>query len=180
MRQPDYLLIQFGHNDQPGKGPARESAADGAFREHLAAFVDEARARNIKPILITPLTRRRWNPDGTIEPTLTEYAEATSIVAAQKQVPLIDLHRLSIAQCEAMGATAFRAFEPMTEDGADHTHLNTDGSLAVAWIVVSELVQHVPELKSFVDSDRMAAAKVPPAGPHDISSGSLSVREETT
>ncbi len=35
---PDYLLIQFGHNDQPGKGPERESAAvDGEFiidREH--------------------------------------------------------------------------------------------------------------------------------------------------
>ena len=175
--EPDYLLIQFGHNDQPGKGPERESAADGAFREHLADFVDEARARNIKPILITPLTRRRWNPDGTIKPTLAEYAEATSIVASQKQVPLIDLHRLSITQCEAIGATAFRAFEPMTEDGADHTHLNADGSLAVAWLVVSELVQRVPDLKPLVDSDSMAVAKAPRAGPRDLASGSLRVRE---
>lgn len=176
--EPDYLLIQFGHNDQPGKGLERESAADGAFREHLAVFVDEAHARNIKPILITPLTRRRWNPDGTIQPSLTEYAETTSLVASQKQVPLIDLHRLSIAQCEAMGVTAFRAFEPMTENGADHTHLNADGSVAVAWIVVSELVQRVPDLKPMVNSDRMAAAMVRPLGQQNVASGSLRVHED--
>ena len=36
--KPDFLLIQFGHNDQPGKGPERESAANSAFRDHLRAF----------------------------------------------------------------------------------------------------------------------------------------------
>ncbi|MDA1229246.1 MAG: lysophospholipase, partial [Planctomycetota bacterium] len=61
--KPDYLLIQFGHNDQPGKGPERESAADGAFRDHLRAFVDEARCAGIKPVLVTSLTRRRWSTD---------------------------------------------------------------------------------------------------------------------
>ncbi len=45
--KPDYLLIQFGHNDQPGKGPDRESEHDGAFREHLRRFVDEARNSGI-------------------------------------------------------------------------------------------------------------------------------------
>lgn len=176
--EPDYVLIQFGHNDQPGKGPQRESAADGAFREHLAAYVDEARSKSIKPILVTSLTRRRWNPDATIEPTVAEYAVATETVATEKNVPLIDLHRLSIAQCEAMGATAFRVFEPMTESGADHTHLNELGSLAVAELVLSDLIRVVPELAPHVDADRLAAAKVPQPYEKDASNGKLNVLED--
>ncbi len=82
--KPDYLLIQFGHNDQPGKGPERESAAGGAFRDHLRAYIDEARAAGIQPVLVTSLTRRSWNSNGTIRPTLAEYAEATTIVAKKR------------------------------------------------------------------------------------------------
>jgi len=177
--KPDYLLIQFGHNDQSGKGPERESAPGDAFREHIGAFVDEARALNIEPILVTSLTRRRWSRDGTIEPTLADYAEATLLVAQAKKVPVIDLHRLSIEQCEAVGPTAFRAFEPMTVDGADHTHLNSDGSLAVAELVVSEIIKLVPALDPHVAVDRLAAAKVPQAIEQDVRSGKLRVMADS-
>jgi lysophospholipase L1-like esterase len=176
---PDYLLIQFGHNDQPGKGAHRESAAEGAFREHLVTFVDEARANNIQPILVTSLTRRSWKHDGTIESTLAEYAEATAAVAAQKQVPLIDLHQLSIEQCEAIGPTAFRALEPMTHQGADHTHLNQEGGLAVAELVVSELIRLVPELRRYVAVDRLSLAKAPTDVKQDIVNGDLRVVGDT-
>ena len=145
-QKPDYILIQFGHNDQPGKGPKRESAADGAFRDHLRQYVDEAQAAGIRPVLITSLTRRAWNSDGTIRPTLAEYAEATAAVAREKEVPLIDLHRLSIEQCENFGPTAFRAFEPMKTTGADHTHLNNEGSKLAGRLVAQQLVRVVPEL----------------------------------
>jgi lysophospholipase L1-like esterase len=163
--QPDYLLIQFGHNDQPGKGPERESAADTEFREHLRQFVRESRAAGIKPVLVTPLTRRRWNPDGTIMPTLAEYAEATAVVASELDVPLIDLHRLSISQCETIGPTAFRAFEPMTLDGADHTHLNTEGGMAVAQLVAADLIRILPELEVCFSPAALHAAARPT--PHD-------------
>ncbi|MCA9141029.1 MAG: PmoA family protein [Planctomycetales bacterium] len=176
--KPDYILIQFGHNDQPGKGSQRESAADGDFREHLAAYVDEAREKNIKPVLITSLTRRKWNSDETISPTLAEYAAATAAVAEMKQVPLVDLHRLSIQQCEAVGATAFRVFEPMMSEGADHTHLNDQGSVAVAELVLSELIRVVPELASHVDTERLIASKVPQVYSRDVSNGELRVLED--
>lgn len=177
--KPDYLLIQFGHNDQPGKGPERESAADGAFREHLKGFVDEAMASGIQPILITSLTRRRWTQDGRIQSSLADYALATIDVAREKNVPVIDLHQKSIQQCEAVGPTAFRAFEPMTECGADHTHLNAEGGLAVAELVVSELVQRVPALQPHVLMDQVAAARVPRQYQTRLTSGALTVREDS-
>ena len=153
--KPEYLLIQFGHNDQPGKGPQRESAADGDFRTHLVRFIQEARSQQIKPILVTSLTRRRWNSDGTIQESLREYADATIAVAKKHDVPLIDLHGESIKQCEKMGPVAFRAFEPMTNQGADHTHLNSEGSIAVASLVVAKLLEIMPELTPLFNQEKL-------------------------
>ena len=178
--KPDYLLIQFGHNDQPGKGPERESAADSDFRDHLRVYIDEARAAKITPILITSLTRRRWNSDETIQPTLADYSMATAIVAKEKQVPLVDLHSSSIRQCELLGPTAFRAFEPMTADGADHTHLNLDGSRAVATLVVNDLLREVPELAACFSAGRLNAATVPQRYEKQMKNGNLHLVEDET
>jgi lysophospholipase L1-like esterase len=178
--KPDYLLIQFGHNDQPGKGPARESEHDGAFRDHLRRFVDEAREAGIQPILVTSLTRRKWSRDGLIEPSLADYAAASSIVATDKAVPLIDLHQASIRQCEQLGPTAFRAFEPMTIDGADHTHLNLDGSRAVAPLVVRALLKALPQLGDCFSTEKIEAATVPKPYQPKITHGDLQLEETET
>ncbi len=147
--KPDYLLIQFGHNDQPGKGPERESEATGDFRKHLTDFVAEARQAGIQPVLVTSLERRRWNPKGTIESTLKDYVVATTAVAHELSVPLIDLNRLSIELYNRQGETAVRAMEPMSAEGADHTHLNAEGSAAIGALVARELIRVVPELNSY-------------------------------
>src|SRR4051812_6974067 len=72
-RKPDYILIQFGHNDQPGKGPERETDPATTYRQNMARYVDEARAVGARPILVTSLTRRRFNEQGKIESDLGPY-----------------------------------------------------------------------------------------------------------
>ena len=175
--KPDYLLIQFGHNDQPGKGTERESEPDGAFRNHLNRYIDECHEADIKPILITSLTRRRWNDDHKIEQTLGEYAQATIMVARERKVPLIDLHASSIRQCEQLGPTAYRALEPMTANGADHTHLNQAGSRAVAPLIATELMQKVPEFVTLFSPEKIAAATIPRTYQKQLVSGDLHLAE---
>ncbi len=41
--QSSYVLIQFGHNDVPGKGADRETDAATTFSANMARYVDEAR-----------------------------------------------------------------------------------------------------------------------------------------
>ncbi len=156
--KPDILLIQFGHNDQPGKGEARESAAKTDFRDHLRRYVDEAQQIGCKPVLVTSLTRRRWDKNGQITPTLSEYAAATIVVAKEKNVPLLDLHRLSIQQCNAIGPDDFQEFEPKTDDGVDHTHLNAAGGQQVGKLVARELVKILPEFSRYVDQAKLKPA----------------------
>ncbi len=177
IAKPTYLLIQFGHNDQPGKGVERESDPKTDFPEHLRSYVREAREAGAKPVLVTSLTRRRWTEVGKIQPTLAEYAEATLKVANELQVPVIDLHRLSIAQCEQVGPVAFRAFEPMDEKGADHTHLNSEGSRAVAPLVAKALMEALPETSSLFLRDRIETFAVPHQYVSHLSSGPLQLDE---
>ena len=160
--KPDYVLIQFGHNDQPGKGPARESSADSEFRDHLRRYVREAHKNDIFPILLTSLTRRRWNDHGHIDSNLKEYSAATKAVANETQTPLIDLHSLSIQQCNAYGPQGFQIFEPRTKEGIDHTHLNEAGSLAVGQLIAEALPMVVPELDECI----LTSIDINPARPH--------------
>jgi lysophospholipase L1-like esterase len=113
--KPDYVLIQFGHNDQPGHGAARESDPDVAYRKFINQYVDDARAAGIKPILITSMSRRQWGADGKIHSTLEPYAKVVREIAAEKNVPLIDLHAMSIELYERLGKTETNTLAPLKD-----------------------------------------------------------------
>lgn len=99
-----YVLIQFGHNDQPGK-PGRSTDLATEFPANLKRYVAEARALGAVPVLVTPLTRRQFQ-NGRLIDDLGPWAEATRQVAAELKAPLVDLHAKSSAAVQAMGAAA--------------------------------------------------------------------------
>ncbi|WP_459556384.1 rhamnogalacturonan acetylesterase [Lacunimicrobium album] len=151
-KKPAIVLIQFGHNDQFDKGPDRAADAKTAFRDNLARYVDEAKQIGAKPVLITSMSRRIWDPSGKkINSNLTEYVEATIAVAKEKDVPLIDLHELSIQLYEKFGKDACDGIGPPPEKGVpDITHLNANGSKLVGSIVARELRVLMPELEPYI------------------------------
>jgi rhamnogalacturonyl hydrolase YesR/lysophospholipase L1-like esterase len=144
--KPTHILIQFGHNDVPGKGLDRETDLQ-TFRANMARYVDEARTAGATPILVTPLTRRSITADGRIRSDLNEYAEQTRAVAAEKNVPLIDLHTKSIELLDRLGPSTAIAISPLKTDMTiDKTHLNDQGSALIGALVAGELQRAVPEL----------------------------------
>jgi lysophospholipase L1-like esterase len=96
-----YVLIQFGHNDQPGK-PGRSTDLAREFPDNLRRYVREVRAAGAVPVLMTPLTRRQFQ-DGVLIDDLAPWADATRQVAAELDVPLVDLHARSVAAVQGMG-----------------------------------------------------------------------------
>lgn len=148
--RPDYVLMQFGHNDVPGKGPDRETDIP-TYGANLARYVDEARARGAVPVIVTSLTRRFFTPEGRIRSDLGDYVEAAKRVAAEKNVPLVDLHARSIELLDGMGARRGLALGFPKPDGTpDTTHLNAEGSALFGAVVARELAKVVPELASVV------------------------------
>ena len=102
----------------------------------MARYVDEARSIGARPILVTSLARRHFTPEGKIRSDLGPYVEAVKAVAAEKKVPLIDLHARSIELLERLGPEASAEFDPRPADaeatgkaaGPDRTHLSPKGS----------------------------------------------------
>ena len=148
--RPDYVLIQFGHNDVPGKGKERETDLP-TYSANLARYVDEARAQGAVPIIVTSLTRRYFTPEGKIRSDLGDYVEAAKRVAAEKQAPLVDLHARSIELLDAMGAERGLALGVDKADGTmDKTHLNAEGSALFGAAVARELARAVPALAAVI------------------------------
>jgi len=105
MKTPGYaniwVMIQFGHNDQPGK-PGRSTDLATEFPANLKHYVEDVRAAGAKPILVTPLTRRFFK-NGEITHDLDPWADAVRKVAKDMNVPLIDLNARSAAIIQAVG-----------------------------------------------------------------------------
>jgi pectinesterase len=153
--QGDYYLIQFGHNNEPGK-PGRSTDMP-TFVNDMARYVDDACALGAKPVLVTPLTRRQWDKSdpGKIKSTLAPYAEEVKKIATEKKVPVVDLHARSIERCEKLGREACIAFSPTKVVGGtntvDNTHLDKNGSRIFGKIVAEELVKALPELTECIN-----------------------------
>lgn len=144
--RPAFVLIQFGHNDMPGKGPKRETDPATTYRENLIRFIEEARAIGARPVLVTSLARRTF-VEGKIRGELQPWADAARQVAADQKVPLVDLFTRSVALHNQLGPAESDTFNPPGKDGqTDHTHLNAHGAEIIAKIIAEELRTVAPEL----------------------------------
>jgi lysophospholipase L1-like esterase len=163
--KPDYVLIQFGHNDSPGHGATRESDPQTSYRRNMEQYVDDAEAAGIKPVLVTSMSRRQWGHDGKIHSTLQPYVDVVKEIAAEKRVPLIDLHARSIELYEKLGRDGVLGISPLKNAdpkstnsdtasaqnmGYDGTHLNAKGGIMIGRIVAEELKKAVPELAPYL------------------------------
>ena len=147
--RPDYVMIQFGHND------GRDLAL---YAKNLARFVDEARAAGIKPILVTPVSRRYWQDDGTIKDDLLEKVAVMQKLAAEKKVPLMELHERAVDLYRQVGRKVSETWglpKPDPKDPKttllDKTHFNAEGSRAMGKVVAAELKRAVPALAPYIE-----------------------------
>jgi lysophospholipase L1-like esterase len=143
--QKNLVLLQFGHNDQPGK-PGRSTDLATEFGPNLSAYVNEVRATGNEILLVTPLTRRTFK-DGQLPNELRPWSEAVIRVGAELGVPVLDLNASSHAVVQALGqAGADELAEAPPR--FDRTHLGPKGAALVAEQVRAALLVLKPELAS--------------------------------
>ena len=143
--KPDVVLIQFGHNDSHSPDKPEATSASTDYKDYLRRYIDEARAAGATPVLITPMVRRNFGPDGKLRDILQPYAKAMKQVGAEKKVPVIDLHTSSWALVEPLG---FKGSADMASAPGDGTHFNRKGAKAMAELVMKELPAAAPALQS--------------------------------
>ena len=144
----DYVLIQFGHNDEKNEDSTRYAAADGAYRVNLQRFVREARAAGATPILLTPIVRRQWSSTGALTNTHGKYPAAVRDVATAENVALIDAEQLTADLLKRYGDEKSKSLFVWTAQGeypafpasrSDNTHLSPAGAREVAALIAKQL-----------------------------------------
>jgi lysophospholipase L1-like esterase len=144
IKPGDWLLIQFGHNDQKANWPQTYADPQITYPAWLRTYIAEARRRGAHPVLITSPERRNYEPDGKVRRTLAEYGEAARRVAREEQVPLLDLQERTVTLYEALAEDA--ASKLFNEGGADRTHHNNAGAWFLARAVAAEIAALAPAL----------------------------------
>ncbi len=142
LKAGDYIVMEFGHNDQKQKKPG--SGAYYNFATALKTFIDEARKVGATPILVTP-TQRRFFKDGKIQETHANYPEAMAWVAEREEVQLIDLHSMTRTLFETLGEEGSKrafvhypagSYPGQTQAFADNTHFNPYGAYEIAKCII--------------------------------------------
>jgi lysophospholipase L1-like esterase len=166
-KHPDYILIQFGHNDMPGKGPLRETIPETTYAANLRRYIEQARTAGARPVIVTSLSRRTYK-DGKLVLDLEAYAAAAKRVATEEKVPLIDLNAESVKLLEAMTQEQADQFNAVGHPdatgniGPDRTHLNASGAAVFGRMVADDLAKICVELGPDIKS---APAAKPSAQP---------------
>lgn len=150
----DYVLIQFGHNDE-AKDKGERYATPDTFRMNLTRFVRETRAKGATPVLFTPVSRRRFDTAGTALETHKEYSAYVKEVAAKENVFFVDLDTKSRELYQQIGKNDSKLLflqlkpgeHPNYPDGKDdNTHFTELGARLIAQIVLKELKELKIEL----------------------------------
>ncbi|HLP09998.1 MAG TPA: rhamnogalacturonan acetylesterase [Opitutaceae bacterium] len=157
LKEGDFLLLQFGHNDDSpvnddkrargtlaGVGEETEAIDNLLTKQHevvhtygwyLRQYVREAKARGVTPIICSPVPRKKW-VDGKVRRTDTTYAGWARQVAQEEGAAFIDLSELVAARYDLLGAAAV---ESLFAD--EHTHTSRAGAELSASILAEALRQ---------------------------------------
>lgn len=153
----DYLFIQFAHNDQ--KPGVNYVAPFTGYKALLKHFIDEARSRDARPVLVTSMHRRTFDDAGRIINSHGDFPEAMRQTATEEGVPLIDLHAASATLYEALGVEGSKqafvhypagSFPDQDEALADDSHHSPYGAYMLARAVVAGIQAHVPDLARYL------------------------------
>ena len=147
LQEGDYVLIQFGHNDEAKEEKYKDrytSVPD--YKKNLTLFIEQSRAKKAIPVLITPVSRMKFDSAGNALETHVEYSAAMYEVASTEKVPLIDLDKRSRELLQQLGPKfakyLFMQLDPMEhpnypEGQKDNTHFTEFGARKMAEIVLA-------------------------------------------
>ncbi|MCX3060877.1 rhamnogalacturonan acetylesterase [Streptomyces beihaiensis] len=134
IRPGDLALIQLAHNDK--------TTDEATYRANLEKLVAGVRVQGGRPVLVTPIVRRWFNRDGTLDNGIALIVNGLGVdlpgvmrqVAAAERVPLIDLTARTKAAVEALGPEASKGLY-LYDEKRDNTHTSVRGATEYAGFV---------------------------------------------
>ncbi|MDE7347885.1 MAG: right-handed parallel beta-helix repeat-containing protein [Muribaculaceae bacterium] len=94
VKKGDYVIIQFGHNDEKIKSPERYSAPGSTFDDNLTKMVKDVKKKGATPILMNSIVRRNF-PTEKVDNTkdVSDHeAGPTNVNPKEEGTRLVDTH----------------------------------------------------------------------------------------
>jgi lysophospholipase L1-like esterase len=163
VNEGDFVLIQFGHNDQKEQDSSRYAEANTDYKENLRAFVNEVIAQKATPILATSIARRQFDESNQLIDTHGDYPQAVRQLGLELNIPVIDLHKSSSEIISKLGFEASKTmflhfeagvFDKFPDGVNDDTHLSATGASIICDQVVLEIQVKVPTLATYLQLSR--------------------------
>ena len=139
----DYILIQFGHNDQK---PVKKIFSYG-YKNNIENMVKDVKYCKGIPVLLTSPERNNFF-NGILYPTLEKEAAIIRYIAEKENILMIDLQyitkKLYTENGEKENRKYFMCLEPHQYKNypngfQDNTHFSEEGAKKIAEIVAKEL-----------------------------------------
>ena len=132
LRPGDFVIIQFGHNDEKEKSPDRYTVPGGSFDDNLRRYVNDTKSKGATPILMNSIARRNFPPNAGLDiasesddkqndwkgkypnegvilvDTHGAYLDSPRNVAAETGVTFIDMNKLTHKLVQELGPSASR------------------------------------------------------------------------
>ncbi len=161
LKKGDYVVIQFGHNDDVITKTGRYSTPE-EYRYNLTRFIKDTRGKGASPILCPPIVRRNFNEEGKLEPTHGEYPDIVREVAENLNVPLVDMHIKSRKLVSGLGVEKSKAiylhippgnYTSLPDGKTDNTHFSEEGATTMAGMFIKGLKEIDHPLVSYLKRD---------------------------
>lgn len=147
LKAGDFVLIQFGHNDEKITEAALGTDPFTTYEKYLSIYLDDAQAKGATPILLTSINRNSWS-GGVLQDTHGDYPVAMRQLAQARQVSLVDATALTKTYFERIGQAATTKlfmdlaageFPNYPSGNTDNTHLQETGARTIAQMILADL-----------------------------------------
>ncbi|WP_291104626.1 MULTISPECIES: rhamnogalacturonan acetylesterase [unclassified Flavobacterium] len=168
LKKGDYVLIQFGHNDD---GPLNDnSRARGTIKGigeetkeidnmltgkheivhsygwYIRKIVKEAKSKGAIPVICSPIPRNDWK-NGKVPRNNESYGLWAKQIAQQENVTFIELNDKMAIEMEKLGEAKVTGTYFYKRD---HTHTSAKGAVLSSSVIINELKQSNNSLKNYI------------------------------
>ena len=159
LKKGDFVIIEFGHNDQKLKDSTKFTNPYTQYRANLERYVNETRAKGATPILMTSIVRRDFNENGVLIDTHKDYPLVVRLVADAMKVPFVDMQLLTEQLEIAYGPEKSKLLHLHFKEGEveyypkgkdDDTHLSKLGAESVAKLATKSLKNLKTGLEKYI------------------------------
>lgn len=141
VQKGDIVFIMFGHNDEK-ESESRHTDPSTTYKANLTKFINETKEKGGIPILLTSVSRRFFNSDGSPKRTHGNYPQAMRELASATGTALIDMEEQTyqwLLELGPEGTVPYFVMDKRNPSAMDNTHLTREGARVIAGMIADKM-----------------------------------------